>query len=69
MLFLLQIGASLILAYYPTYWLWAKGLDPDTYALPLHSSMVDVVGQVLLVLCYEFVALCGVQVTSNHKHS
>lgn len=39
--------------------LWSRGLDPDTYALPVHSALMDLVGQLLLVLCFEVVSLFG----------
>jgi len=29
------------------------------YALPIHSAMMDLVGQSLLVLCFEIVSLLG----------
>ena len=38
---------------------WSKGYDPDTYAMPVHSAMMDLTGQLLLVVCYEFVNAIG----------
>ena len=46
---------SLLLARFLTNYLWSKKLDPDMYALPIHSALMDLVGQLLLVLCFELV--------------
>jgi solute carrier family 41 len=35
--------------------LWARKYDPDAYALPIHSAMMDLVGQILLAVCYELI--------------
>ncbi len=50
---------SLILARFLTNYLWSKGHDPDMYAMPIHSSVVDLVGQLLLVMCFEVVCVVG----------
>jgi solute carrier family 41 len=49
--------ASLSLSHYLTVFLWNRDFDPDTYALPLQSAIVDLIGQVFLVTCYELVGL------------
>ncbi|KAF8894844.1 hypothetical protein BD779DRAFT_1669289 [Infundibulicybe gibba] len=36
---------SLIIASPLTNYLWSKNLDPDLYALPIHSALVDLIGQ------------------------
>ncbi len=61
---------SLILARFLTNYLWLKGHDPDMYAMPIHSSVVDLVGQLLLVMCFEVVASLGgkVEVQPGHAH-
>jgi len=51
--------ASLAVAYYLTNWLWSKNRDPDMYALPIHSALMDLIGQLLLVLCFEIVTKLG----------
>ncbi|KAF8437557.1 hypothetical protein L210DRAFT_3405455 [Boletus edulis BED1] len=52
---------SLIVARSLTHYLWSKGLDPDMYALPIHSALVDLIGQLLLVLCFVLVTFLGVK--------
>jgi solute carrier family 41 len=42
-----------------TDWLWSKNRDPDLYALPIHSALMDLIGQLLLVLCFEIVTSLG----------
>ncbi|MBW0515699.1 hypothetical protein O181_055414 [Austropuccinia psidii MF-1] len=44
---------SLVLANVLTNQLWNFGYDPDVYAIPLLSSIVDLVGQLSLVLTYS----------------
>ena len=51
-----QVVASLFIAQVLTDILWKRGLDPDMYALPIHSALVDLVGLLLLVLCFEIVS-------------
>lgn len=57
--------ASLYVARSLTNWLWSKGRDPDLYALPIHSSVVDLLGQGLLVICFELVSLFGGKVQAG----
>jgi solute carrier family 41 len=57
--FSLAVGVSLVIAKALTEWLWKKGKDPDVYALPVHSALMDLVGQLLLVGCFEVVAGLG----------
>ena len=54
-----QVGASLSIAKLLTNFLWSKGYDPDTYAMPVHSATMDLIGQLLLVACYELVNAIG----------
>ncbi|KAF8823701.1 hypothetical protein HHX47_DHR9000087 [Lentinula edodes] len=54
-----SVTASLIIAQSLTHFLWSRNLDPDTYALPIHSALMDLIGQLLLVLCFEIVTLLG----------
>ncbi|KAF9168595.1 hypothetical protein DFQ26_004229 [Actinomortierella ambigua] len=49
---LILIMASLIMAKYITLWFWKWGYDPDNYALPILTSLIDVIGTGLLVLCF-----------------
>ena len=49
--------------------LWRLKLDPDMYALPIQSALTDLVGQLLLVACYEIASLLGVKVALKHKHT
>lgn len=55
-----QVWLSLVVAQALTHQLWSKGLDPDMYALPIHSALMDLIGQLLLVLCFVLVSLFGV---------
>ncbi|XP_006458665.1 hypothetical protein AGABI2DRAFT_217440 [Agaricus bisporus var. bisporus H97] len=63
--FCTAVTISLIIARYLTNWLWSKKRDPDMYALPIHSAFVDVMGQLLLVLCFEIVSGLGGNVTAR----
>ncbi|KAH6919206.1 solute carrier family 41 member 1 [Coprinopsis sp. MPI-PUGE-AT-0042] len=60
--FCFAVFVSLIVARYLTNWLWSKNRDPDIYALPVHSALMDLVGQGLLVLCFEIVSKLGAKV-------
>jgi len=55
-----QVWISLNVARLLTHYLWSKGLDPDMYALPIHSALMDLIGQLLLVLCFVLVSFLGV---------
>ncbi|CDO71876.1 hypothetical protein BN946_scf184940.g23 [Trametes cinnabarina] len=66
--FLVAITISLSVARITTTLLWKRGLDPDMYALPFQSALTDLVGQLLLVACYEVASLLGVKVALKHKH-
>ncbi|KAG1749551.1 Mg transporter [Suillus lakei] len=57
--FCCAVFTSLVVARLLTNFLWSRGFDPDTYALPIHSALVDLIGQVLLVLCFEIVSFLG----------
>jgi solute carrier family 41 len=52
----MQVITSLLLAQALTNFLWGRGLDPDMYAMPIHSALMDLVGQLLLVICFEIVS-------------
>ncbi|KAF5365558.1 hypothetical protein D9757_010905 [Collybiopsis confluens] len=58
--FCCAVTASLFIARLLTNFLWSRNLDPDIYALPIHSAFMDLIGQLLLVLCFEIVTLLGV---------
>ncbi|OSD02084.1 hypothetical protein PYCCODRAFT_1435762 [Trametes coccinea BRFM310] len=66
--FLVAITISLLIARVTTTFLWKRSLDPDMYALPFQSALTDLVGQLLLVACYEVASLLGVKVALKHKH-
>ncbi|KAF9058546.1 Mg transporter [Rhodocollybia butyracea] len=57
--FCCAVTASLFIARLLTNFLWSRNLDPDTYALPIHSALMDLIGQLLLVLCFEIVTFLG----------
>jgi len=51
--FVVLVPCSLGIAYVLTLWLWKKDYDPDVYCLPLLTSVVDVIGEVLLVAAFR----------------
>jgi len=57
--FCCAVFASLVIARLLTNYLWSKDYDPDMYALPIHSALMDFIGQLLLVLCFEIVSALG----------
>lgn len=59
---LFQSAISLLLAKWLTHKLWQRGYDPDTYCLPVHSSIMELVGQCLLVGAYASASMLGVDV-------
>ncbi|KAI0255234.1 Mg transporter [Lactifluus subvellereus] len=63
----IAITISLAVGYYLTNYLWARGLDPDIYALPIHSAIMDLMGQLLLLLCFEIASAVGFHVRSLPK--
>ncbi|KAA1477669.1 hypothetical protein DENSPDRAFT_829062 [Dentipellis sp. KUC8613] len=67
--FCCAVTIALLLAQALTNLLWARGLDPDMYALPIHSASMDLIGQLLLVACFEIVAALGVHVRTNSPAS
>ncbi|KAI0806786.1 hypothetical protein C8Q74DRAFT_1453140 [Fomes fomentarius] len=66
--FLIAVSISLGAAQLITMFLWKHKFDPDMYALPIQSALTDLVGQLLLVACYEIASLLGVKVALKHKH-
>lgn len=61
----MQVSFSLVIARLLTNFLWKRDKDPDMYALPIHSALMDLVGQLLLVLCFEIVSLLGLSVATK----
>ncbi|KIM26107.1 hypothetical protein M408DRAFT_200605 [Serendipita vermifera MAFF 305830] len=57
--FELAVVAGLCLSHYLALFLWNRDYDPDTYALPIQSALCDLIGQSLLVSCYELAGLIG----------
>lgn len=53
---------SLVVARVLTAYLWSRGFDPDMYALPIHSALMDLVGQLMLVVCFEIAQALGAKV-------
>ncbi|KAG8927637.1 hypothetical protein FRC01_007144 [Tulasnella sp. 417] len=39
-----------------------SGYDPDNYCLPVHSALCDLIGQLMLVACYELAGQLGADV-------
>ncbi|KZO90397.1 hypothetical protein CALVIDRAFT_490557, partial [Calocera viscosa TUFC12733] len=67
--FIATTALSLLVAYWLTHLFWRHQLDPDTYCLPIQSSIVDLLGPAILVLCYELADACGAEVVAGHRHS
>ncbi|KAI0093837.1 hypothetical protein BDY19DRAFT_989371 [Irpex rosettiformis] len=63
--FVIAVVASLFLAQALTNLLWKRNLDPDMYALPIHSALMDLIGQLLLVVCFEILSHLGVPLKSQ----
>ena len=63
-----QVSASLVFAQLLTEFLWKRNYDPDMYAMPLHSSVVDLIGQLLLIVCFEIVSLMGQAVEAKREN-
>ncbi|KZS98799.1 hypothetical protein SISNIDRAFT_403866 [Sistotremastrum niveocremeum HHB9708] len=63
--FCTAVIASLTIANFLTHVLWARGLDPDMYALPIQSSLVDLIGQCLLVASFEVARALGGKVVAH----
>ncbi|KAI9445755.1 Mg transporter [Lactarius psammicola] len=59
------IAISLIAGHALTNFLWSHKYDPDMYALPIHSALLDLVGQLLLVACFELASGIGLHVRSH----
>jgi solute carrier family 41 len=69
LLFFVEVTTSLFLARSLTNYLWSKKLDPDLYALPIHSALMDLIGQLLLVLCFEIVSLIRGNAINDARYS
>ncbi|CDZ97391.1 Predicted divalent cation transporter [Phaffia rhodozyma] len=55
----LTIAISLYLADRFTLCFWSRELDPDSHTLPILSSVIDLVGQLLLFVAFEAAAMAG----------
>ncbi|ORY30356.1 hypothetical protein BCR39DRAFT_529359 [Naematelia encephala] len=53
---------SIVSAHHMTLFFWSRNLDPDSYTLPLHSAVVDFLGQLFLVAAYEICIKQGADV-------
>ncbi|WWD21552.1 hypothetical protein CI109_106038 [Kwoniella shandongensis] len=58
---------SLSTAHFMTLFFWSKNLDPDSYTLPIHSALVDFLGQLLLMVAYEICILQGEDVIVTNR--
>ncbi|KAH7093939.1 hypothetical protein BKA62DRAFT_721678 [Auriculariales sp. MPI-PUGE-AT-0066] len=66
--FCLAVLISLVFSRIFTFWLWRRGHDPDMYALPWQSSLIDLISQLLLVGCYMLAQALGANVLAHPKH-
>lgn len=60
--FCLSTAIALVIAHYFTLIFWSRGYDPDNYCLPVHSALCDLIGQLMLVACYELAGELGADV-------
>lgn len=60
-----QVIISLVVSQWLTEYLWRRNLDPDVYAMAIQSSVVDLLAQLMLVLCFEIAQALGVHVSST----
>lgn len=63
------IAISLVAGYALTNYLWSHKYDPDMYALPIHAALMDLVGQLLLVGCFELASAIGLHVRSHSSEA
>jgi solute carrier family 41 len=56
---------SLAAAYFITDYMSRHGYDPDMYVLPIHSAIMDLAGELLLVSCFELASAIGLHVRSH----
>ncbi|KAI9453738.1 Mg transporter [Russula earlei] len=61
----IAIILSLVVAYIITNHLSRHGYDPDMYAMPIHSAIMDLLGQLLLVSSFELASLFGLHVRTH----
>lgn len=61
----LGLTSALLIGQGLTSWLWSRDYDPDIYCLPYVSSLVDVIGQGLLVGAFALAAWLGDEVKSS----
>lgn len=59
---LIKTAIALVIAHYFTLIFWSRGYDPDNYCLPVHSALCDLIGQLMLVACYELAGELGADV-------
>ncbi|KAG8982855.1 Transcriptional regulator, partial [Tulasnella sp. 427] len=68
--FCLSTTIALVIAHYLTLIFWSRGYDPDNYCLPVHSALCDLIGQLMLVACYELAGeLVQTTLRSNLVHA
>ncbi|KAH9162273.1 hypothetical protein EDB89DRAFT_2026491 [Lactarius sanguifluus] len=63
------IAISLVAGRALTNYLWSHKYDPDMYALPMHAALMDLVGQLLLVACFELASAIGLHVRSHSSEA
>ncbi|KAI0270288.1 hypothetical protein BGY98DRAFT_1100771 [Russula aff. rugulosa BPL654] len=56
---------SLAAAYFITDYMSRRGYDPDMYVMPIHSGITDLIGELLLVSCFELASAIGLHVRSH----
>ena len=61
----MQVLSSLFVAQLVTLYLWRRDLDPDIYAMAIQTSIVDLLGQLLLVLGFEIAQALGANVKTK----
>ncbi|KAF8496847.1 Mg transporter [Russula emetica] len=61
----IAITVSLAAAYFITDYMSRHGYDPDVYVMPIHSAIMDLMGELLLVSCFELASAIGLHVRSH----
>ncbi|KDN42726.1 hypothetical protein K437DRAFT_257751 [Tilletiaria anomala UBC 951] len=61
----LTVAIALALSHFVCLYLWTRDYDPDIYCLPYVSSIIDFVGQLMLVCAFKLAMSLGDHITSS----
>ena len=67
----MQVAIALTLSHFVCLYLWTRDFDPDIYCLPYVSSIIDVLGQLMLVVAFWLATSLGdhVSVVVGGEHT